>query len=149
MMTGLGDLDSIRQACEAGATDFVVKPPSWPILVQHLRHTRRAHLVARELAEASARLTCEIDDRRSAETALRESEERLRLALMAANQGLYDFNTQTGETAVSPEYARMLGYQPEELAETNAKFRERLHDDDRDAVRRAFKGHIADGRSGC
>lgn len=43
---------------------------------------------------------------------MRENEERLRLALHATNQGLFDLNCQTGETLVNPEYARMLGYDP-------------------------------------
>ena len=38
MMTGLDDRASIQQAFEAGATDFVIKPPSWAILIQHLRY---------------------------------------------------------------------------------------------------------------
>ncbi|MFB2936688.1 ATP-binding protein [Aerosakkonemataceae cyanobacterium BLCC-F154] len=72
----------------------------------------------------------DISDRKRTEEALRASEERLRLALMAANQGLYDLNLQTGDAIVSPEYALMLGFQPEEFQETSAKWRDRIHPDD-------------------
>ena len=143
IMTGLGDLASIQQAFEAGATDFVIKPPSWAILIQHLQYLWRSCLVARELSSVNTRLQHEISERERTAAALMESEERLRLALMAANQGLYDLNLQTGETVVSPEYARMLGYEPDELVETNEKFRKRLHDEDRERVRRAFKEHVS------
>lgn len=80
---------------------------------------------------------------RAAEQALRDSEERLRLALQAANQGLYDLDLTSGEAKTSPEYARMLGYDPRTFRETNAAWRERLHPDDRDAVYRVFEDYIA------
>ena len=71
------------------------------------------------------------------------SEERLRLALKAANQGLYDLNPQTGEAVVSPEYAMMLGYDPDTFHETNARWIERLHPDDRETVARIYRDYIA------
>ncbi len=85
----------------------------------------------------------DITNRKRAEAAVQESEERLRLALMAANQGLYDLNVQTGETIVSPEYARMLGYKPNELEETNAKWCDRLHPDDLTVVYQTYEDYIA------
>jgi two-component system cell cycle sensor histidine kinase/response regulator CckA len=84
-----------------------------------------------------------IAERERAERALRESEERLRLALMAAEQGLYDLDLQTGEAIVSPEYARLLGYEPEEFSETNARWIERLHPDEREAVGEAYRAYVA------
>jgi PAS domain S-box-containing protein len=85
----------------------------------------------------------DISDRQQAQTALWENEERLRLALTAANQGLYDLNVQTGETIVSPEYARMLDYEPAGFEENNAKWRERLHPDDRERVSQVYEDYIA------
>ena len=85
----------------------------------------------------------DITGRKRAEEALRESEERLRLALSAAKQGLYDLNVQTGETVVTPEYARMLGYAPEEFTETNARWIERLHPDDRAPVADTYRAYVS------
>ncbi len=85
------------------------------------------------------------EERRS-QRALFESEERLRLALSAANQGLYDLNVQTGECVVNPEYARMLGFEPAELHVTNAAWRERLHPEDREEVYRAYEDYVAGRR---
>ena len=62
---------------------------------------------------------------------------------MAAEQGLYDLNVQTGETVVTPEYARMLGYAPEEFTETNARWIERLHPDERELVAEAYRAYVA------
>ncbi len=83
--------------------------------------------------------------RREAEGALRESEERLRLALSAAQQGLFDLDLRTGNAVVSPEYATMLGYDSATFNETNAAWFERLHPDDRAAAGAAFDEYI-DGR---
>ena len=82
-------------------------------------------------------------ERKRAEEALRESEERLRLALTAAKQGLYDLNVETGEAVVTPEYALMLGYAPEEFIETNAKWIERLHPDDRVPVAGTYRAYVS------
>jgi PAS domain S-box-containing protein len=71
------------------------------------------------------------------------SEERLRLALAAANQGLYDLNMQTGEAIVTPEYATMLGYDPSTFEETNARWIERLHPDDRETVSNTYGAYVA------
>ena len=79
-------------------------------------------------------------------TELRISEERLRLATAAANQGLYDLNVQTGEATVNPEYARMLGYDPAEFHETYAAWVERLHPEDREPVTTAYRNYLAGKR---
>ena len=75
--------------------------------------------------------------------ALRGSEERLRLAVDAADQGLYDLNVQTGEATVNEQYARMLGYDPADFHETTAAWIERLHPDDRDAAAAMHRDYIA------
>ncbi|MBD2093730.1 PAS domain-containing protein [Trichocoleus sp. FACHB-591] len=85
----------------------------------------------------------DISELHRVEAELRQSEERLSLALSAANQGLYDLNVQTGDAIVSPEYARMLGYEPEEFQETNAQWRDRLHPDDVATVYRVYEDYLA------
>ncbi|MBX3745279.1 MAG: PAS domain-containing protein [Verrucomicrobiae bacterium] len=74
---------------------------------------------------------------------LHASEERLRLALWAANQGLFDLNLKTGEAIVTPEYATMLGYDPADFRETNDRWLQRLHPDDRESVRATFLDYLA------
>jgi two-component system NarL family sensor kinase len=76
----------------------------------------------------------DISDLKQAEAALQTSEERLRLALTASNQGLYDLNIKTGEIVVNPEYALMLGYDPATFHVNKSKWIESLHPDDRESV---------------
>jgi PAS domain S-box-containing protein len=76
-------------------------------------------------------------------TALLEaSEERLRLALKAADQGLFDLNVQTGIAIVSPEYALMVGYDPATFEETNERWLERLHPDDVENARQTYSDYL-------
>ncbi len=87
-------------------------------------------------------IATEITALKAIQESLHVSEERLRLALKAANQGLYDLNISTGAAIVSPEYATMLGYDPATLQETNAKWIERLHPDDRELVANTYNDYV-------
>jgi PAS domain S-box-containing protein len=85
----------------------------------------------------------DITDSLETQRALRESEARLRLALQSTHQGLYDVDLETGEAIVSPDYARMLGHEPDAFHESIAAWMQRLHPDDQDRVTRAFRAYIA------
>ena len=54
-------------------------------------------------------------DRRRAEQALQQANERLKLALKAGNCGLWEYNVQTGEALFSQQRTEMLGYSLEEF----------------------------------
>jgi two-component system NarL family sensor kinase len=84
----------------------------------------------------------DISDRKRAEAALQISEERLRLALTASNQGLYDMNLKTEEIVVNPEYALMLGYDPATFHETKSRWVESLHPDDRESMVAVYSGFM-------
>jgi PAS domain S-box-containing protein len=92
--------------------------------------------------EGIGAVVVEITGRKRAEKALSESETRLRLALQAANQGIYDLNVQTGECTVSPEYALMLGHDPETFVETNQAWIERLHPEDRAPAAAVYEAYL-------
>ncbi len=85
----------------------------------------------------------DISDRKQTEAALQTSEERLRLALTASNQGLYDLDLKTEERIVNPEYALMLGYNPATFHETISEWIARLHPDDRESVVATYRAYIA------
>jgi PAS domain S-box-containing protein len=68
------------------------------------------------------------------EAELRLSQERLRQALDASGDGLWDWNIQTGEDWYSPEYEQMLGFEPGEFQKSISTFLDLLHPDDSERV---------------
>ncbi len=82
-----------------------------------------------------------------AEAALLASEERLRMALAAGNQGYYDLDLLTGVALGSPEYFGMLGYSHADPRMTVADWEEKLHPDDREAARETLSECIAGQRA--
>ncbi|SMC18459.1 PAS domain S-box-containing protein/diguanylate cyclase (GGDEF) domain-containing protein [Andreprevotia lacus DSM 23236] len=84
----------------------------------------------------------DISERRLAEEAIIKSEQQLRLALEASSTGLFDMPLDNRRNAVtSPEYDRLLGFEPGELIETFDKWKEQLHVADRDMVIGAFRDY--------
>ena len=63
----------------------------------------------------------DITQRKQAENALLESEERWKLALSAARDGIWDWNIATGELYWSPRCKEMLGFSDEGLPIRNAQ----------------------------
>ncbi|NEX20261.1 PAS domain S-box protein [Thiorhodococcus mannitoliphagus] len=84
---------------------------------------------------------------RLAENALRESEERLALALAVSGQGLFDLDVISGTSVFSDAYARMLGYEPSELELTPALWESWLHPDERDGVLELYQDCLDGGRA--
>ena len=63
---------------------------------------------------------------------LAASEERLHLALQAVNDGLWDWNIQTGQAYFSPQCAIMLGFHPDDLIPDFNRLLALIHPDDLD-----------------
>ncbi len=82
-------------------------------------------------------------EQQQAEEALRESEERLRLALEATNDAIWDWNAQTGQVYFSPRYYTMLGYEPGEFPASYESWRSLLHPDDSPASDRIVQDHVS------
>ncbi len=73
--------------------------------------------------------------RQTAETALRDSEERYALAARGANDGLWDWKVASNEIYYSPRWVQMLGYAPGEIRPAFEEWADRIHPSDRDHVR--------------
>ncbi|UCE63723.1 MAG: PAS domain S-box protein [Nitrospirota bacterium] len=67
---------------------------------------------------------------RQSEAQLRESEQRLSLALDSTISGLWDWNIETGEVFFSPHWIKSLGYTPDEVSYTVDFWKSIIHPDD-------------------
>ncbi|MET0119925.1 MAG: EAL domain-containing protein [Candidatus Thiodiazotropha sp. 6PLUC9] len=84
-----------------------------------------------ELEEKNSSLRKEIVERKSAESALRKSEERFELAMRGSNDGVYDWNLLTNEIYFSPRWKRMLGYADFELENAFSTWEKLIEEKDR------------------
>ncbi|EAZ92591.1 hybrid sensor histidine kinase/response regulator [Crocosphaera chwakensis] len=111
------------ESLKMGATDYVLKQ----------RLERLVPCVKRALQEVK-----EYRKRKAVETALQESEARLRLAIESAQLGTWDLNLITNELKWDAGCKAMFGLPPEAEISMDVFF-ERLHPEDRERVHR--EGH--------
>src|SRR5438445_7538004 len=120
MVTAKNQSEDIVKALELGANDYLTKPIDFPVAVASIG-TQLSHKRAQE--------------------ALRESEERYGLAAQGANDGLWDWNVLTNFVHYSPRWKAMLGCQEGEVGGTPEEWFDRIHDADRERVKREIADH--------
>lgn len=76
----------------------------------------------------------DITERRLAQEQLRASEERWKLALEAAGDGVWDWNVVTGERVMSRRFEQLYGYAENEYGNHLDDWVARIHPDDRERV---------------
>ena len=81
----------------------------------------------------------DISERKATEVALRESEERLRLALEAAHLGMWEWDPETDALFWDDRHCSLFGLNPKEAPATAAKFLELVFPEDREWVRHAVR----------
>lgn len=77
-----------------------------------------------------------------ADRKVRESEQRLSLALNAAGLGTWDWNVRTSEQVFDRRWAEMLGYSPDEITRGFDSWKALVHPDDLQGSRQAMKAHL-------
>ena len=114
-------------------------------LVSNLEATARNAILNRRLATARDTIAAshrELERKNDAlveaMTQLNAGEERLRLAFQAAQQGWFDVSLRTGDIVVSPEYARLLGFDPDSFRPDLTSWFANVHEEDLARVRRTF-----------
>lgn len=84
----------------------------------------------------------DITDRKQTEAALRDSEQRLQMALDGSGGGFWDWNIATHEVYFSPRWLEMLGYEKGELPETFSIWEQLIHPDDQAWVTDWLEAHL-------
>src|SRR2546421_12796487 len=120
MVTAKNQSEDIVKALDMGANDYLTKPIDFPVAV--------------------ARIGTQLSHKRAQE-ALRESEERYALAARGANDGLWDWNIQTGHMYYSPRWKAMLGWHENEIGNGPDEWFNRIHDADRKRVKEERAAH--------
>ena len=85
----------------------------------------------------------DITGMKKVENELRESEERMELAISGARLGLWDQDIATGETIHNRQWAEMLGYTLEEIETENINWENLLHPDDFLPALKNLNDHLA------
>jgi PAS domain S-box-containing protein len=88
----------------------------------------------------------DMTERMQAETALRESNARLQIALDAAQMGWWDWDIANDITTVDQRYCQLLGLDSATFQISYQAFLELIHPDDRAAVEQAIARAQADGK---
>jgi PAS domain S-box-containing protein len=129
VLTGQGDEQIAVQVMKAGACDYLSKASLSPEkLYQVLRQTIRVHRAEIEAALANEKL--------------RESEERYRLVLEGANDGIWDWYCATDEVYCNDRLLEIIGVSRSEFSFTPAAFTQLIHPDDLRKIQAVIKAHL-------
>ncbi len=128
VLTGQSDETVAIDAAAQGAQDYLIKGSVDPAtLVRSIRYAI---------------------ERTRGEAALRRSEERLRLALAAANMGIWEWSLADDRLTISPELLDRVGVPGDAAPRTLEELLALVHDDDREAVARAAGALSPNGSQG-
>lgn len=129
VLTGQGDEQIAVQLIKAGAYDYLSKANISPEnLAQVLRQTIRLYR-----AEQAAAIANEW---------LKESEERYRLVLEGANDGIWDWQCATNQVYCNDRLLEILGVSRSEFDCTTTALIERIHPEDMPRIREVIRNHL-------
>lgn len=140
--------EMMKQALNAGASGYVVKASLTKDLVSTLRNILGGNSVFPEqLRPAELNLDLQEVLQRSLvfEQALRETNERLRLAQQVARVGTFELNIKTGANRWTPEMESLYGLQPGSFPGTQSAWEQLIHPEDRSAALSALERAVDEG----
>lgn len=122
MATAKSQSEDIVTAFEIGANDYITKPINFPVAI--------------------ARIRCQVAGKKLA-TQLRTSEMRYSLSAQGANDGLWDWDLQTGRIYYSERWKSILGLDVDQIGDAPDEWFDRVHADDRTHFDEALAAHRA------
>ena len=84
----------------------------------------------------------DVTEREKALEKLRKSEERFKLAMEGANDGLWDWNLETNHVYYSPRWFSMLGYEPDAFPGTLTTWEKLIHPEDLAAAKQLVSDYL-------
>jgi len=133
VLTGQGDEQIAVQLMKAGAYDYLSKSKlSVQGLSQTLRNAIRLHKAEMAAQEANNRL--------------RESEERYRLVIEAANDGVWDWYCTTDEVYCNDRLLEIIGVKRAEFTCTPTALLDLIHPEDLPQIKTIVRNHLLHGQ---
>lgn len=165
LVTGAVGEERAIEVLTGGATDYVLKRnlSKLPTAVKRALHEAYEHRkrkeaeaerdrlfreLERRVEERTATLEAEIQDRKQAEEALHESEERLRTVTRAAGIGYFDIDLMKRTVYWSPELKAILGLPPDASPLPSGTIPPFIHPDDADIVKEMYRQYFDPASNG-
>lgn len=126
MATGLDDVESINKAYEAGATDFITKPITFPLLGHRVKYVLRASRAIERVGKSEARLAH---------------------AQSIAHLGNWEFDVLNNKSHWSNEVFRILKLRRGEHIPSFENYLSLVHSEDQNMVRMCFDNALFKGES--
>lgn len=124
MVTDSGSQEIAVEAMKLGLDDYLTKSP---------KHYAQLPMVIRSVLDRVRHIV----EQQRMEAALQQSEERLSLALDAAQMGIWDWNLQTQQIQWTESNERLFGLAPKTFRGTYAAYLDLVHPDDRAQIEQA------------
>ncbi|PSB37156.1 histidine kinase, partial [filamentous cyanobacterium Phorm 46] len=111
--------------------------------IETVRHLAGIAIERKQAEESLKQLNQELENRVEQRTAqLMQSEERWQLAVKGSNDGIWDWNFQTGEIFLSHRFKEITGYQHRPELDHFDEWNRGTHPDDLALVMQAFQDHL-------
>ncbi|MEG4802958.1 PAS domain S-box protein [Microcoleus sp. ARI1-B5] len=112
-------------------------------LIESVRHLAGIAIERKQAEESLKQLNQELETRVKQRTAqLMQTEERWQLALKGNNDGIWDWNLQTGEIFVSDRFKEITGYEHIPMLDYFDQWNKNTHPDDLALVMQALQNHL-------
>jgi PAS domain S-box-containing protein len=134
LIGGPASEDRCLDALAAGAADYLLEPFSPRVLAVRVAACLRGAAARREAARRERGLLAEAQRMKRAEEALRQSEERFRLATEAVSAMIYDWSVGSDRVQRSNGLFALLGYWPGEVESRLEWWRGLIHPEDVERV---------------
>lgn len=131
---------SLLEASERVLGRVATETYEYQLMINGSFHDLEARLVASGEDEVLI-IVRDITERARAEKELRESRERYELAMLGANDGLWDWNMRTNEVHYSSRWKSMLGFGDDEIGDSPDEWFGRIHPDGMEQVKILVNAH--------